>query len=177
MQKIIRLSYLIDKMNIWIAKGSAILAFPILGITLYGIIMRYIFNMPPTWGWQALLLLFYPMALLSGGYVLLINGHVRLDLIYNRWNPKSQTTSDVATFFAFALFAIILAKTSWDMAWSSALLGESYSSYAFNGPIWPEKVVLALSTILLILQGLAFFIRNIFFLLTKRQIGKELVNS
>lgn len=173
MEKIISLCKSIDNINHWIAKVLTILLFPLLGITLYGIIMRYGFNMPPNWGWQVLLLLFYPIALLGGGYVLSVDGHVKLDLLYSRWSVKSRKISDSVTFLAFLLFTVCLAKVSIKIAWDSTASQESYATYAFNGPIWPGKVTLAVGVVLLAIQGLSIFIRNVLSLMTNRKTDFE----
>lgn len=138
----------------------AALIFPLAGITLYGVIMRYLVHDPITWGGQVLLLLFIPVALLAGGYVLLVKGHVRLDLLYGRWSPRGQAISDIATFVVFLLFTGALAWASIEMAWESLKIGE-VSWYIFKAPIYPKKIAFALAVLLLLLQGVAQFVRNI----------------
>lgn len=134
--------------------------------------MRYVFNAPPTWGWQVLLLLFYPIALMGGGYVLSIDGHVKLDLLYSRWSVKGRKISDTATFLAFLLFTVCLAIVTINLAWQSTASKESYAVYAFQGPIWPEKIALAIGVILLLLQGLVIFLYNVCSLISDRGKGK-----
>lgn len=138
----------------------AILIFPLAGITLYGVIMRYLVHDPITWGGQVLLLLFIPVALLAGGYVLLVKGHVRLDLLYSRWSPRGQAISEIATFVVFLLFTVTLAWASIEMAWESVKIRE-VSWYIFKAPIYPKKIAFALAVLLLLLQGVAQFVRNI----------------
>ena len=173
MNKIISLSKSIDKINIWVAKVLKVLLLPLAGITLYGVIMRYIFHSPPTWGWQILLLIFYLIALIGGGYVYYVDGHVKLDLLYSRWSVKGKRISDIATFLVFLLFTVCLAKVSISIAWTSTASNESYSGYAFSGPIWPGKVALAVGVVLLILQGLAIFARNVCSLIADRKMDSR----
>ncbi len=177
MEKIVNLCKSIDTFNRGLSKGLTFLLFPILGITLYGIIMRYIFNSPPNWGWQILLLLFYPTALLGGGYVLAEDGHVKLDLIYSRWSIKNKKISDTITFLAFALFALCLSVVSIKAAWVSFVSRESYATYAFNGPIWPGKVTLAVGIVLLFIEGLSLFIRNILYLIMERKTASVKIGA
>lgn len=150
----------IDNISIWVGKIMAILIFPLAGITLYGVIMRYLVHDPITWGGQVLLLLFIPVALLAGGYVLLVKGHVRLDLLYSRWSPRGQAISEIATFVVFLLFTVTLAWASIEMAWESVKIRE-VSWYIFKAPIYPKKIAFALAVLLLLLQGVAQFVRNI----------------
>ncbi len=177
MNKIVGLFKSIDNLNRWIAKGLMFLLLPLVAITLYGVIMRYAFNSPPTWGWQILLLLFYPLALVGGGYVYFEDGHVKLDLLYSRWSVKGKRISDIVTFFAFLFFTVCLAMVSTDIAWDSTASNESYSGYAFKGPIWPGKVALAIGVVLLLLQGLAIFVRNVHSLITDRKMDSGKMES
>ena len=177
MNKITGLFKSIDNLNRWIAKVLMFLLLPLVGITLYGVIMRYVFNSPPTWGWQILLLIFYPLALMGGGYVYSLDGHVKLDLLYSRWRVKGKRISDIVTFFAFLLFTVCLAMVSVSAAWNFTASNESYSGYAFKGPIWPGKLALAIGVVLLLLQGLAIFVRNVHSLITDRKMDSGKMES
>lgn len=177
MKKIVDLTKLVDNMNLWVARALLFLLLPLVGLTLYGVIMRYVFNAPPPWGWQVLLLIFYPIALMGGGHVYSIDGHVKLDLVYSRWSVKGKRISDIATFFAFLLFTVCLAMVSINVAWDSTASNESYFGYAFKGPIWPGKVVLAIGVVLLLLQGVALFIRNVHSLITDRKMDSGKMES
>lgn len=97
-----------------------------------------------------------------------------MDLLYNRWSPRSQKISDTTTFLALGLFIFIFAQAAIGMAWESTSIKESYMNYAFHGPIWPGKVIMAISAILLALQGIAIFTRNIRDLVINRrkEIGR-----
>jgi len=152
--------HVVDNISTWVGRIMAVLIFLIAGVTLYGVIMRYLVRDPIVWGSQVLLLLFIPVALLAGGYVLLVKGHVRLDVLYSRWSPRGQAISDAATFIVFLLFTTMLAWAAIEMAWESVKIRE-VSWYIFKGPIYPKKIALALAVVLLLLQGMAQFVRNI----------------
>lgn len=160
MEKIRALGNIIDNINTWIAKAMAILILPILGLTLFGVIMRYLVHQPLVWGSQVLLLIFIPVAVLAGGYVIYVNGHVRVDVLYSRWGPRGQAISDAITFIALLIFGIMLARTAIEMAWVSTIERET-SWQIFHGPIYPKKIVFALSVILLLLSGITKFVRDI----------------
>lgn len=150
----------VDNINTWVGRTMAILIVPLAGITLYGVVMRYLVRDPIVWGGQVLLLLLIPVLLLSGGYVLLVRGHVRLDALYSRWSPRGQAIADAATFIVFLLFTTTLAWVTIEMAWESVKIREA-SWYIFKAPIYPKKIALALAVVLLLLQGVAQFVRNI----------------
>lgn len=150
----------------------AMFILPIAGITLYGVIMRYLFHRPAVWVPQVLLLIFIPVAVLGGGYLIRINGHVRLDALYSRWSPRTQAISNAATFIIFLLFATMLAWATIDMAWTSTAMGEK-TWYAFQGPVYPKKIAIALATVLILLQGVVQFVRTICFIRGKGTRGTD----
>jgi len=152
--------HVVDNISTWVGRIMSIIIFPLAGITLYGVIMRYLLHNPITWGAQILLLLFFPIAVLAGGYVLLVEGHVRLDVLYSRWSSRGRAIADAATFIVFLLFTTMLAWASIEMAWESVKIRE-VSWYIFKAPVYPKKIALALGVLLLLLQGIAQFVRNI----------------
>jgi len=161
MKTIMALVRVIDKINTWIARAMATLIVPLLGLTMYEVIMRYVVHDPPLWGSQALLLIWFPVALLSGGYVLRIKGHVKLDLLYARWSPRGQAISDMATFAAFLLFTGVLAVVAIEAAWKSTAMRELHMYWAWHGPVYPKRIVIAVAAVLLLVQGMAEFVRNV----------------
>lgn len=139
----------------------AVLILPLAAITLYGVIMRYVFHSPLLWGSQVMVIMFIFTAALPGGHDLNINSHVKLDMLYSRWSRRGRAIIDVATFAPFLLFAIIICMTFTDMAWTSAMKLETYTGRSFEGPVYPSKIALAIGAILVLLQGIAGFGRNI----------------
>ncbi len=163
MKKIMASVHAVDGINTWVGKTIAFLVLPIAGVSMYEVIARYVFNRPTMWAGQILSTLFVALVALGGGYVLLENAHVRMDVLYSRWSPRRQAITDVATFIVFLLFTTMLAWMTIEMAWASVKIKEA-SWAAFHGPIYPKKIVLALATVLLLLQGMAQFVRNIRFI-------------
>jgi TRAP-type mannitol/chloroaromatic compound transport system permease small subunit len=151
----------IDKTSDWIHKGMSLLVIPLLLITLYGVIMRYVFHMPPSWGWQVLLLIFTPMVVLPGGRLLTINGHIKLDLLYSRWSTRGKAIADVATYFALLLFVVMLFWVISDLTWDSVARGEVMYNNAFKGPVYPKKIAITLGFFFLFFSGIVQFARNI----------------
>jgi TRAP-type mannitol/chloroaromatic compound transport system permease small subunit len=112
------------------------------------------------WGAQILSILFVPLVVMGGGYVLREQEHVRMDVLYGRWSPRQCAIADAVTFIVFLVFTIMLAWMTIEMAWASVKIGEA-SWASFHGPIYPKKIALAAATVLLLLQGVAQFVRNL----------------
>lgn len=152
---------IIEKTNHWVHVGLAVIVLFLMVVTLYSVIMRYVFNAPPQWTSQILMLLFIPVASMGGGYVYLKDAHVRLDLIYSCWSARGKAISDVITFLPFLLLTGVLAKVTIKMAINSVAIREAYAEFIFKGPVYPRKIALAIAVILLLLAGVVIFVRNV----------------
>ena len=105
--------------------------------------------------------LFGAMFLLGAGYTLKHNGHVRIDILYNRLGPRGQAWIDLAGGLLFLLpMAVLLAWLAWPMfvdAWAT----HEMSPDAGGLLRWPVKLLLPLGFGLLALQGVAEVIKRI----------------
>ncbi|WP_300457775.1 TRAP transporter small permease subunit [Desulfobacula sp.] len=152
--------YIIDNVNRWFARVLAWLVVPMLLISMYEVIARYLFNSPTLWSGQVISILFVILVVPGGGYLLLEDEHVRMDVFYSQWNPRKKAVIDAVTFIIFFAFALMLSWKALEMAWSSvSMLERSWG--VFKGPIYPKKIALATGAVLLLLQGIAQFIKNI----------------
>ena len=105
--------------------------------------------------------LFGAMFLLAAGYTLKHNGHVRIDILYNRFGPRGQAWIDLAGGLLFLLpMAILLAWLAWPMA-HEAWITHEMSPDAGGLLRWPVKLLLPAGFGLLALQGVAEVIKRI----------------
>jgi TRAP-type mannitol/chloroaromatic compound transport system permease small subunit len=105
--------------------------------------------------------LFGAMFLLAAGYTLKHNGHVRIDIFYNRFGARGQAWIDLVGGLLFLLpMAALLAWLAWPMfmdAWTT----HEMSPDAGGLPRWPVKLLLPLGFALLALQGVAEVVKRI----------------
>lgn len=105
--------------------------------------------------------LFGAMFLLAAGYTLKHNGHVRIDIFYNRFGPRGQAWIDLLGGLLFLLpMAGLLAWLAWPIfmdAWTT----HEMSPDAGGLLRWPVKLLLPIGFALLALQGLAEVIKRI----------------
>ena len=105
--------------------------------------------------------LFGAMFLLAAGYTLKHNGHVRIDIFYNRFGARGQAWIDLAGGLLFLLpMAGLLMWLSWPMfmdAWTT----HEMSPDAGGLLRWPVKLLLPLGFGLLALQGVAEVIKRL----------------
>jgi len=105
--------------------------------------------------------LFGAMFLLAAGYTLKHNGHVRIDILYNRFGARGQAWIDLAGGLLFLLpMAVLLAWLAWPM-FHEAWITHEMSPDAGGLLRWPVKLLLPLGFGLLALQGVAEVIKRI----------------
>ena len=105
--------------------------------------------------------LFGAMFLLAAGYTLKHNGHVRIDIFYNRLGPRGQAWIDLAGGLLFLLpMAVLLMWLSWPM-FHEAWVTQEHSPDSGGLLRWPVKLLLPAGFALLALQGVAEVIKRI----------------
>lgn len=105
----------------------------------------------------------------GGVYSLLKGGHVKMDILYDRWTPRKKALADVLTFPLFLVFFSILLYLSTKYGLESFSMRE-HSTTAWGPAIYPWKLTVPIIVLLMLGQGLANFIRDIFLLVTGREL-------
>ena len=160
---------LIDKLSIVTGKLASGCLFLVAMIVIYEVFMRYVLHLPTLWVSEAMGMgcaLFY---FLGTAWILQAGRHVKIETVYERVSPRVRAILDAATFIFFILYVGIMARTATLFFWDSFLRRESSGS-PWNPPVYPIKFVMAMGFFMLILQGSAKFIRDIFFAIKGREL-------
>jgi len=163
-----RFVQIIDAINEFAGKLVAYWSIIAVFVYYYEVMARYVFNSPTNWAHESMFLMFGMQYLLAGGYVLRNNGHVRVDVFYMNFSPLLKAKTDIATSIFFFLFTGVLVWTGWLFFTDAFRVGEvSFTEWAIQ--YWPVKFAIPLGAALLLLQGLAWLIKDILLLLDKKQ--------
>ncbi len=164
MQGLLKFSSGVDRFNTWINKYVIWL---ILGATLISAInalVRKIFNNSSNAFLEVQWYLFAASFLLASCYTLLQNEHVKIDVIYSRFDRMTQTKIDI---FGFAFFMLpMCTAVMWfgvPFFWKGLITSEM-SSNAGGLIRWPVYAMIPLGFGLLWLQGASELIKRIAFL-------------
>jgi len=152
----------IEFLSKWSGKvvGWAIVALII--IFVYETVARYIFSAPTKWSYELSYMLGGSLIVLGGAYVLLHRRHVRVDVFYNHFSPRTKQIIDVVfALICFFPVVIFLVYASSVQAWSSWLAQERSGVSYWNPYIYPFKAVMPVAFALLLLQGVANFIGDL----------------
>jgi TRAP-type mannitol/chloroaromatic compound transport system permease small subunit len=160
----------IDSISDWSGRISSFLVLVITGVILFEVIARFVFGTPTIWAYEISLALYGIYVALIGAYTLVHGVHVNVDILYARFSPRTKAGVNVFTWLIFFLWCGVLVWTGWIRGWESMMMGEREST-AFGCPIYPVKLSLAFGGSLLLLQGAAGYVRNVYTFMTGRKIG------
>ena len=159
----------IDWMSLWAGKLSAWLTLPVIFVVAYEITARYLFHRPTIWAVETMIYLCAVIYVMAAAWTLLDGRHVKIDMVYEKFSPRVRAAMDSITFLFFALYIGMLLWASGKYALRSVRILEMSDS-PWRPPLWPMKVFLALGVFLVLLQGIAKFIRDLHYAIR----GKDL---
>ena len=169
MNYVLRLLHGIDAINERAGKAISILVVCMTGILCWEVILRYAFNAPTIWAHEVSCHIFAAYSVLGGAYVLLVNEHVRSDVVYARFSPRGRAILDLVTFPLFFMLLGIILVEGVPMALSSIEVREVTVSF-LHSPVYPIKTCIPIAAFLMLLQGLAHFIRALALVITGREL-------
>lgn len=106
---------------------------------------------------------------LGWGYVYLKDRHVRVDVFYARWSPRTKALIDVIGSLIWLLpWLAFLAFISGKWTWKSYETSEWWTLTYWRPPLWPMRATIFVGVVLLALQSLAQFYRS-FYLLVRNK--------
>lgn len=150
----------IDTLNEKVGSYVAFLVIPVIGIISYEVTARFVFNAPTIWAGDVTTLVYGVLVALLGGYALLYDGHVRVDILFERLSPRGKAMADLITApFAFVFVASFLWFAT-EIAIDATASREVLNT-VFAPPTFPLRLILALGVLLLLLQMIAKVIRNV----------------
>jgi TRAP-type mannitol/chloroaromatic compound transport system permease small subunit len=155
----------IDTVSEVMGKAFSFLILPVVLLEAFEVVLRYGFDSPTDWSWELAALVSGGMFIMGGAWVLKENRHVRTDVFYAKFSPRGQALIDLI-FFALVFFpfvGVMVWKGIDKAIYSVSILEETYSMWA--PPLYPLKITIALAFILLCLQGLAKWIRDLHFVI------------
>ena len=156
----IRFCDIIDATSRFVTDRIAWLFIPMTLIAVYEVGMRYLFNSPTIWAWDVNVQLFSLVVVFGSANTFLNDGHVRMDLIITRFNPKTaQKISLVLYLFLIFVIGVLVWQTGL-FAYRSVLIGERTSTL-LAAPIYPLKIAICVGVITMLLQVISMFLRTV----------------
>lgn len=165
MQRLLRLSRIIDACNEHIGRLSGWLVLLMVLIGVWNVVGRYIGkaigqNLSSNALLEGQWYLFDLVFLLGAAYTLKHNDHVRVDVFYRNWSPQVKALVDLLGTILFLIpFCLMILVFSWDTIVTSWEIRE-VSPDPGGLPRYPIKAMIVISFVLLILQGISLAIKS-----------------
>ena len=115
---------------------------------------RYVLGKPHAWMLDVQIMLYGVLFMMAGAYTLSKNGHVRGDVLYGFFRPRTQATLDLILYMLFFLPGVV--AMTW-AGWSFFTESLAIREQTFNAdpiPVYPFKFFIPLAGAILLLQGL-----------------------
>jgi TRAP-type mannitol/chloroaromatic compound transport system permease small subunit len=140
---------------------TSFLIYPLLIIVVYEVFMRYVFNAPTTWGFEATTFLYGLHYMFGFAYTDVHDAHVKVDIFTSLLSEKKQAIFSIVTNLILFM-PVMICMTIWagKFAYTSTLEQE-LNSTSWAPPIWPLKILMALCFLFMVLQGIANLITDI----------------
>jgi TRAP-type mannitol/chloroaromatic compound transport system permease small subunit len=173
MRFLLGLSRAIDTLTERVGRAVVWLVLLVALLSAGNAILRYGFRYSSNAYLEAQWYLFSLIFLLGGAYALKHNAHVRIDLLYGRFSPRTRAWIDVVGTVLFLLpMALGVLYLSWPWVMNSISVRE-VSPDAGGLPRWPIKLAVPIGFALLALQGISELIKRIAYLTGQYALAEE----
>jgi len=146
----------VDKISRGVGHAFAWCVVILTGGMCYEVFVRYAIRSPTAWAFDLGTAMYGALFFMAGAYTLSRGNHVRGDILYRTWSPRTQARLDLFLYLVF-FFPGILA-----LIWAG--IGQAEQSWRFREvsvyspagfPVYPLRTLLPIGAALLAVQGVA----------------------
>ena len=157
-----KLLLFVDKMSTWV--GHAFSWF-IVALTLHvswEVFSRYALDNPRAWAFDVMIQMYGTLFMMAGAYTLAKSGHVRGDVLYGFFRPRTQAAIDLTLYILFFIPGVVaLTYAGYYYAADSWRISE-HSNITYEGPpVYPFKTIIPFAGAFLLVQGIVEIARCI----------------
>ena len=164
----------IDTLSDWSGRIFCWLIIPLVGGATFEVISRYVFNAPTIWAYDLNYMLYGAFFMLGAAYALYRGAHIRTDMLYQNWSPRRQGAVDAACYlFLFFPAMGFLFYMGFQEAWHSLLIGERSDATPWRPVVYPLKMVIPVTGLMLLVQGVSEFLKSLYAVRTGRLYAKR----
>jgi TRAP-type mannitol/chloroaromatic compound transport system permease small subunit len=158
----IRLVRVIDKFTDTTGTWVAWLCMPLVGVVAYEVFARYAFNAPTIWSFDITYMLYGTIFMLGSAYALHKGAHIRTDFFFEKWSIRTKGVIDSIAYLVFffpSIFVFMLVSGA--EGWYAFTINEVSEQTPWRPLLWPYKLVVPLTCLLLLIQGVSEVIKSL----------------
>ncbi|MDR1039967.1 MAG: TRAP transporter small permease subunit [Deltaproteobacteria bacterium] len=149
----------VDRISVLTGRAALYLLFVIMGVLIFAPLSRIFMEKPILWGVEMAQFTMAAYFTLGGAFALLMNSHVRMDILYSRWTKRRKAGMDVFTFlFLIAYLGLLMYGCVSSTAYS--IRYHQHNNSAWGPPIAPVKIAIGSGIFLTILQAFSEFFKD-----------------
>tara|TARA_Y100000768_G_C23863447_1_gene626854 strand:+ start:447 stop:956 length:510 start_codon:yes stop_codon:yes gene_type:complete len=158
----------IDYISLKTGRATMYLVFVMMFILILSFVTRNIINIPLIWIIEMAQFVMTGYYLLGGGYSMLTDDHVRMDLIYSKLKDKTKALLDSLTsaFLIFYLVVLLYGSIS-SLTYTIETNQRLFTAWAPY--VWPIKSIMTFGILLMLLQSIAIFFKDL-----AKVLGREI---
>jgi TRAP-type mannitol/chloroaromatic compound transport system permease small subunit len=150
----------IDRISTFVGHFFAWLIVALTFMISWEVFSRYAFNHPHPWAFDVMIMMYGTLIMMAGAYTLAASGHVRGDVLYGFFKPRTQAIFDLLLYLLFFVPGVFaLGWAGYNFAADAWAINEHSNVTADGPPIYPFKTAIPLAGAFLLLQGVAEMIR------------------
>ncbi len=151
---------IIDYISLKTGRATMYLVFVMMFILILSFVTRNIINIPFIWIIEMAQFVMTGYYLLGGGYSMLTDDHVRMDLIYSRLKDRTKALLDSLTsvFLIFYLVVLLIGSIS-SLNYTINTNQRLFTAWAPY--VWPIKSIMTFGILLMLLQSIAIFFKDL----------------
>jgi TRAP-type mannitol/chloroaromatic compound transport system permease small subunit len=150
---------LVEALCARIGKFAMYLLYVIMAIMVWSSITKFL-HFPAIWTLEMAQFVLVAYYMLGAPWTLQMDTNVRMDLLYARHSPRGQAIWDMFTVFALMFYLGVMLYGAFDSTVYSFTHDERNPT-AWRPVLWPIKVIITFSFLLMILQSIALLIRDV----------------
>jgi len=158
----IRLVRIIDKFTDITGTWVAWLILPLVYVVSHEAFARYLFDAPTQWSFELTYMLYGTIFMLGSAYALLKGAHIRTDFFFEKWSVRTKGMIDSIAYLVFffpSIFTFLI--VSGGEGWYAFEIGELSEQTPWRPILWPFKMVVPLTCLLLLIQGISEVIKSV----------------
>ncbi|MEZ5774115.1 MAG: TRAP transporter small permease subunit [Hyphomicrobiaceae bacterium] len=152
--------HFVDRFNRWIGRIAMFLIVLLLAILLQAAFYKTAFDVSPIWTVEMAQFTLTTYYMLGGAYSMQNGAHVRMDLFYGRWRPRTRAIVDAITVLCLIFYLVILLWGALESARYVFETGQRRPS-AWHPELWPIRSIMAFGVFLMLLQSLSIFFKDL----------------
>ena len=158
----------IDWLNTWVGRFVAWATAVVVCVVFVDVVMRYAFKTSFVFTQELEWHLFAFIFLMGAGYTLLKDGHVRVDIFYQRMSPKVQAWINLVGVLLFLIpGCYLIISTSMHFVINSFSIMEGSPDPGGIPFRWVLKACIPAGFVLVFLQGISMGIKSLFTIVGK----------